>query len=137
RVPAAIVDQPFEQRRHVLVAELDEAKGHVAVVGAPRSGKSTMLRTLIVGLALSHTPREVQFYILDFGGGAMSTLAGLPHVGGVASRRDRERVVRTVAEVIEILNRREEAFTRYGIESMAAYRRARAAGEFAEDPAGD
>ncbi|MBO4209028.1 type VII secretion protein EccCa, partial [Micromonospora echinofusca] len=137
RVPVGLVDRPFEQRREVLLADLEGAKGHAAVVGAPRSGKSTLLRTLVGGLALSHTPQEVQFYILDFGGGAMAALAGLPHVGGVANRRDRERVTRTVAEVSGILDRREEFFGRHDVESMAAYRRARAAGQFAEDRFGD
>ena len=70
------------------------------VVGGPQSGKSTLLRTLISSFALTHTPHEVQFYGLDFGGGGMSPMADLPHVGGVASRLDPERVRRTVAEVV-------------------------------------
>ena len=37
--------------------------------------------------------------LLDFGGGTLSALSGLPHVGGVATRLRRERVRRTVAEV--------------------------------------
>ncbi|GAB3158413.1 type VII secretion protein EccC [Micromonospora sonneratiae] len=137
RVPVGLVDRPFEQRRDLLVADLEGAKGHAVVVGAPRSGKSTLLRTLVAGLALSHTPREVQCYILDFGGGAMAALAELPHVGGVANRRDRERVTRVVAEVSDILDQRELHFGQHDVESMAAYRRARAAGQYAEDRFGD
>ena len=57
-----IMDRPFEQRRDPLWADLSGAAGHVAVVGAPQSGKSTLLRTLISSLALLHTPREAQFY---------------------------------------------------------------------------
>ena len=41
------------------------------------------VRTLITALALTHTPREVTFYCLDFGGGALRDCAGLPHVGAV------------------------------------------------------
>lgn len=137
RTPVALVDRPFEQRRDVMVADLEGAKGHAAIVGAPRSGRSTLLRSLIAGLALTHTPREVQFYILDFGGGAMSALTGLPHVGGVAQRRDHERVTRTVVEVTSLLDAREQYFSEHGIESMTAYRRARAAGQHGQDPWGD
>src|SRR5690606_41208383 len=64
-----------------------------------QSGKSTLIRTLIAALALTHTPAEAQFYCLDFGGGGLSQLASLPHVGGVAARLNPERVHRAVAEV--------------------------------------
>ncbi|GAB3886125.1 hypothetical protein GCM10027612_22680 [Microbispora bryophytorum subsp. camponoti] len=85
-----------------------------------------MLRTLITSMALMHTPREVQFYCLDFGGGSLASLEALPHVGGVASRLDADRVRRTVAEISTILERREADFAEHGIESVAAYRRMRA-----------
>ena len=81
RAVTGIVDRPFEQRRDPLWVDLSAAAGHVAVVGAPQSGKSTMLRTLICSLALTAHPGEVQFYCLDFGGGS---LAG---AGRAAARR--------------------------------------------------
>jgi S-DNA-T family DNA segregation ATPase FtsK/SpoIIIE len=105
------------------------------VAGGPQTGKSTLLRTLIMSLALTHTPLEVQFYCLDFGGGLAST-AGLPHVGSIATRLDRDRVVRTVAELTTLLEERERVFTELGLESMAAYRAKRASGEVT-DPYGD
>ncbi|MDX6393887.1 MAG: segregation ATPase FtsK/SpoIIIE, family [Streptosporangiaceae bacterium] len=132
-----IVDRPFEQRCDPLWVDLSAAAGQAAVVGAPRSGKSTMLRTLICSLALLHTPREVQFYCLDFGGGSLSGLASLPHVGGVATRLEGTRVRRTVAEVQGVLTRREREFADRGIESISAHRRMLATGEVAGDGFGD
>jgi S-DNA-T family DNA segregation ATPase FtsK/SpoIIIE len=135
RVPLGIVDRPFEQLRELLVVDLSKADGHVGVVGAPQTGKSALLRTLMLSLALTHTPEEIQFYCLDFGGGLVST-SGLPHVGSVATRLDRDRVLRTVEELSQLLERREQLFTSRGLESMAAYRTLRAAGEI-DDPYGD
>jgi S-DNA-T family DNA segregation ATPase FtsK/SpoIIIE len=137
RAPLGEVDLPFEQRRGTLVADLAGASGHVAVVGGPQSGKSTLLRTLIAGLALTHTPREVQFYGLDFGGGALAALAGLPHVGTVAGRLQPDAVRRTVAELTALLTERERRFTRDGIDSMAAYRAMLHSGQVGDDPYGD
>ncbi|HZC63616.1 MAG TPA: type VII secretion protein EccCa [Streptosporangiaceae bacterium] len=134
---AGIVDRPFEQRRDALWADLSGAAGHVGVAGGPQSGKSTMLRTLICSLALLHTPDEVQFYCLDFGGGTVGAVAGLPHVGGVATRQQADRVRRTVAELHALLDRREREFASRGIESIAAYRSMRASGEIAGDGFGD
>ncbi|MEU3305244.1 type VII secretion protein EccCa [Streptomyces sp. NPDC006678] len=138
-VPLGVVDKPFEQRRDVLYRDFSGAAGHMQIVGGPQSGKSTLLRTLISAFALTHTPQEVQFYGLDFGGGGMSSIAGLPHVGGVASRLDPERVRRTVAEVYGILSRREEYFRSAGIDSIATYRRLRSRGEISvtDQPWGD
>ncbi|GAA3390145.1 type VII secretion protein EccCa [Streptomyces roseoviridis] len=136
-VPLGLIDKPFEQRREVLYRDFSGAAGHMMVVGGPQSGKSTLMRTLISSFALTHTPAEVQFYCLDFGGGGMSSLADLPHVGGVASRLDPERVRRTVAEVLGVLNRREEFFRSQNIDSIATYRRKRAAGELPNEAWGD
>ncbi len=136
-VPVGLVDKPFEQRRDVLYRDFSGAAGHALVVGGPRSGKSTLLRTLVASFALTHTPAEVQFYGLDFGGGAMTAVEGLPHVGGVASRLDGDRVRRTVAEVAGILDRREELFRRKGIDSISTYRRRRASGQLPDEVWGD
>jgi DNA segregation ATPase FtsK/SpoIIIE, S-DNA-T family len=106
-VPIGLVDRPFEQRRDLLVAQLDGAGGNVAVVGGPRAGKSTALRTLVQALAESHDPRDVHVYCLDFGGGALSSLLELPHVGSVATRRDVDLIRRTVAHLESLLRERE------------------------------
>ncbi|MFI9328933.1 type VII secretion protein EccCa [Kitasatospora sp. NPDC052868] len=136
-VPVGVVDRPFQQVRDLLVADLSGADGHVGIAGGPQSGKSTLIRTLLTGLALTHTPSEVQFYCLDFGGGTLSALRGLPHVGGVTGRHDPERVVRTIAEVNAILGRRELRFAELGIDSVSSFRRRRAAGELPEEQHGD
>jgi S-DNA-T family DNA segregation ATPase FtsK/SpoIIIE len=112
RAAIGVVDKPFEQRRDPLWADLSGAGGHAAVVGAPRTGKSVLLRTLVSSLALGHTPDEARFYILDFGGGTLDSLDGLPHVGGIATRLDADRVRRTVAEVRAVVAERERVATR-------------------------
>ncbi|WP_054815785.1 type VII secretion protein EccCa [Nocardia arizonensis] len=122
-MPIGVVDKPYEQRRDVLTISLAGAQGNVAVVGGPQSGKSTTLRTIIMAAAATHTPDQVQFYCLDFGGGSMAGLSGVPHVGSVAGRLDGDRVRRTVAELTTLMRQREERFAELGIESMAEFRR--------------
>ncbi|CAM2860045.1 type VII secretion protein EccCa [Skermania piniformis] len=136
RVPIGVLDRPFEQRRDQLVLDLSGAAGHVAIVGGPQAGKSTAARTLIMSLCSLHTPEQVQLYCLDFGGGTLAGVSGLPHVGSVASRLDQARVRRTVAELTGLIRRRERTFAERGIESMAQFRGLRAA-DAAVDPFGD
>ncbi|WP_445168959.1 type VII secretion protein EccCb [Mycolicibacterium sp. Dal123E01] len=102
-----LIDLPFEQRRAALRVDLGGAGGNVAVVGAPQSGKSTALCTLISALAARHDPHRIQFYCLDFGGGVLERLRLLPQVGSVANRAETELVRRTVGHVGAILAARE------------------------------
>jgi len=121
-VPIGVVDRPFDQRRTPLMVELSGAAGNVAIVGAPQTGKSTALRTLVTAFAATYGPGRVQFYCLDFGGGALGSVGALPHVGAVAGRAQPELVRRVVAEMESVARQRED-------------RGARAAGD--SDPFGD
>ena len=127
-IPLGTVDRPREQRRDTLTINLAGAAGHVVVVGGPRSGKSTLLRTMVTSMALTTTPLESQFYVLDFGGGAFAPMAGLPHVAGIGSRSEPDVVRRIVAEVTGIVDRREAYFRAHGIDSIETYRSRRGAG---------
>lgn len=124
-VPIGTVDRPLDQCRTPLMVDLSGAAGHVAVVGAPQTGKSTALRTLVTALAATHDPRQVQFYCLDFGGGALSTVQTLPHVGAVAGRAEPRLAGRIVAECESVIRRREALFREEGIASIAQYRQGR------------
>ncbi len=140
QVPLGIVDRPYEQRRDPLWADFAGAAGHGVIVGGPQSGKSTMLRTLIMSMALTHTPEEAQFYCLDLGGGTLAGLADLPHVGGVAvARREPDKARRIVAELTTLLVEREGRFGAMGIDSMTEFRNRKRRGEIRpdQDPFGD
>src|SRR4051794_18259522 len=120
------VDKPREQRTEPLVVDLAGAGGHLAVVGAPRTGKSTVLRTPAAALTHRHTPAEARLYGIDLGGGLLSALNGAPHVGGVVGKLDREAVGRVVAQLRTEIEEREERFRALRLESMEQARLHRA-----------
>ena len=68
----------------------------------------------MLGLALTSTPAELGVHVLDFGGGALAALAGLPHVGTVADGQQPELVRRLLAEFDAALARRERLFREAG-----------------------
>ena len=124
-VPLGMVEHPREGSTDLFAIDLEGARGHVAVVGGPRSGKSTLLRTLVASTSLVRSPGEVQFYVLDFGGGTFAAFADLPHLAGLGTRSESDVVRRIVAELSSVINRREEYFRSKGIDSIEAYRSAR------------
>jgi type VII secretion protein EccCb len=128
RFGLGVMDEPRRHRQEVWGIDVSGAGGNIAVGGAPQTGKSTFLQTLILSASATHTPRQVQFYCVDMGGGGLVYLEGLPHVGGVATRSEPDRVNRVAAEVKAVLRQREAAFKQHRVGSMAAYRQMR------EDP---
>jgi S-DNA-T family DNA segregation ATPase FtsK/SpoIIIE len=136
-VPVGVVDRPAEQRRGVVEIDAGGASGNLVVAGAPQTGKTTLLRTLVSAFALTHTPAEAQFYCIDYGGGGLATMEGLPHVGSVASRLEPDKVRRLITEVDGIMASREELFRERGIDSVASLRALRQAGGLPDEQVAD
>ncbi|MFZ2166446.1 MAG: type VII secretion protein EccCa [Propionibacteriaceae bacterium] len=130
RVPVGIKDLPLEQRRELLELDFSGAGGNLTIIGGPLTGKSTALRTLVMSLSLTNTPDEVQFYIMDFGGGTFASFEGAEHIAGVATRDHPDTVFRMVAELEGIIADRERYFRANRIDSMTTYREGRAQGRF-------
>ncbi|GAB3996554.1 type VII secretion protein EccC [Glycomyces albus] len=124
-----LYDDPRGQYQGPLEWALSGADANLALYGAPTTGKSTLVRTLVSSLALRYPPEAVACYVVDYGGGALGSLAELPHVAVVAGRADPELVARTLAEVRSLLDVREARMQRQRIDSVAGLRRARERGE--------
>lgn len=131
------VDDPGHQSQFPLEWDFTGGGANLVISGSPQTGKSTLIRTLILSMSMSYAPGDVIFYCIDYGGGSLSALQRVPHVASVAARVDPERISRTVNDVRAALNHREAMFRDHGLESMAAFRRARAAGTVPEGEPGD
>src|SRR4030095_6399118 len=64
---------------------------HGLLIGATGSGKSELLRTLVLGLAASHSSEVLNFVLIDFKGGAtFASLGRLPHTAAVITNLEEE-----------------------------------------------
>jgi DNA segregation ATPase FtsK/SpoIIIE, S-DNA-T family len=129
-----LLDEPDHQRQGPLALELDGAGGHIALVGAPRTGKSTFLRTLVHAVCGNRSPDQVQIYAIDLGGGSLFDLAGLPHVGAVCGRHEPDAIARLLREVRAVVDERAAAFRAAGVASLTALRASERRAALLPDP---
>ncbi|WP_277209644.1 FtsK/SpoIIIE domain-containing protein [Isoptericola croceus] len=81
---------------------------HLLVAGTTGSGKSELLQSLVLGLALSRSPADLALALVDFKGGAsFGRCADLPHVVGQVTDLEPGLAGRALAGLRAELHRRE------------------------------
>jgi S-DNA-T family DNA segregation ATPase FtsK/SpoIIIE len=119
--PFGIEDLPEHQLQRPAVVSL-ETFSHLMAAGAPRSGRSQLLRTIAGTLALEHSCADVHMYGIDCGNGALLPLADLPHCGAVVTRTQTERAVRLLGRLDGELSRRQELLADSGFADVTEQR---------------
>lgn len=118
-----LIDDPASQQQYPLALDLGRT-GHILIYGAPVTGKTTLLQTLVMSLSMSNTPDRMQIYGMDFGGWNLSVLRELPHVGGIANDNEPERLKKLIVLLSDLLEERKMAFARVCVGNIDAYREA-------------
>ncbi|MFF8569677.1 FtsK/SpoIIIE domain-containing protein [Streptomyces sp. NPDC015408] len=121
--PYGIEDLPSDQARRPVVVDF-ASFGHLMIGGAPRSGRSQVLRTIAGSLARTHSTADVHLYGIDCGNGALNALTRLPHCGAVVSRNQTERVVRLVNRLKGEMDRRQNLLADKGFADIGEQRAA-------------
>lgn len=99
RVLLGLTDLPHEQRQDVLSWEAGTG-GHLGIAGGPRTGRSSALIAIALGLAAPAASTHVHVHVLQGMTGPCAGLAGLPHVGTVATATDPTLTRRLVARLL-------------------------------------
>jgi DNA segregation ATPase FtsK/SpoIIIE, S-DNA-T family len=106
-IPYALEDVPQLQERRVATVDL-AGFGHLYVIGAPRSGRTQVLRTIAGSAARTVSVADLHIYGIDAAGGALAAVRTLPHCGSIASRHDLEHMDRLIGRLADELTRRQE-----------------------------
>ncbi len=116
-----LIDDPKNQQQYPLTIDFAQ-NGHVVIYGAPVAGKTTLLQTLAMSVALTNRPDMANIYAMDFGGWNLNVLKELPHVGGIANDNEPERIKKLVALITEMLEERKTKFSAAGVGNITSYR---------------
>ncbi|TLM86795.1 FtsK/SpoIIIE domain-containing protein [Pseudarthrobacter sp. NamE5] len=96
---------------------------HLLIAGTTGSGKSELLRSLTLALAVSYPPDRVNFLFVDFkGGSGLGPLAGLVHCVGVLTDLSAHELERTLASLRAEIRYREETLAAAGVPDLTTYR---------------
>ena len=122
-VTAGRVDAPEEQRQFPFVLDFMR-DGHQVLYGAPSTGKTSFLQTVILSAALSYTPEQVNFLILDYGSFILKVFEALPHCIIAADPTDEDKVKKAHEFLRSELASRRKLFSAEGVANLSAYREA-------------
>ena len=94
---------------------------HGLVAGTSGSGKSELLTTWLLSLAVNYHPYDVSFVIIDYkGGGLANTLEGLPHMVGKITNIG-NNIQRSMVSLHSELLRRQKIFAKCGVSKFSDY----------------
>ncbi|SCY71461.1 DNA segregation ATPase FtsK/SpoIIIE, S-DNA-T family [Lachnospiraceae bacterium XBB2008] len=82
-----LYDDPENQRQDALIMNFDKM-GDVLLFGAPNTGKTTFLQTLIYALTNRYSPAEINLYLMELSAHKFSAFEKMPHVGGIIKDSD-------------------------------------------------
>lgn len=95
---------------------------HGLVAGTTGSGKSEIIQSYILSLAVNFHPHEVGFLLIDYKGGGMAGLfKNLPHLLGTITNLDGSESLRAMASIKSELKRRQQIFSDYGVNHINGY----------------
>jgi S-DNA-T family DNA segregation ATPase FtsK/SpoIIIE len=97
---------------------------HGLIAGTTGSGKSELLRTLVVSLAARASPDHVTMILVDYkGGSTFDACARLPHTVGVVTDLDDGLAERVLVSLDAEVRRRERLLRTARADDLASYRR--------------
>lgn len=118
--PLGMFDDPQHQMQEEYT--LNVSQNNTFILGASQYGKTNILQVIIRGIASTYTPKEVNFYILDFASLILRNFAKLNHVGGIIAPNEEEKLKNFMKMMNTEITQRKELLAKLGISSFTAYR---------------
>ena len=120
-VPFGKYDIPENQTQGTLFIDFAQT-GHYAVYGSPGTGKTTLLKTVILSLGLNYTPTDVRITIIDAGSWSLSEFSDMPHVDDVILNQEEEKLASFIVKLNNEMEIRKRAFLKAAVNSLTAYK---------------
>lgn len=113
----ALSDHPDQQQQIAETIDFTDF-AHLFIVGAPRSGRTTALRTIAASVSARHPSDRAQIHAIDCGAGGLAALRALPNVGSVIARHESDGMVRLLTHIQETIRLRQRLLTSAGVANL-------------------
>lgn len=106
---------------------------HGLVAGTTGSGKSELLQSIIISLAIHFHPHDVVFVLIDYKGGGMADVfKGMPHLVGTITNLGGNQTTRALLSIKSELKRRQAIFSAHEVNNIDKYQKLYHAGKAKE-----
>jgi S-DNA-T family DNA segregation ATPase FtsK/SpoIIIE len=102
----------------------NEDDNQALLIGKPGSGKSNLLHVIIANSLWKYSPDQLEIYLIDFKGGVEFAIYAdkkIPHIRTIAIESEREFGLSVLEGVEKELLRRENEFSRVGVQNIEQY----------------
>ena len=106
-------DIPAMQQQCLLTIPLTK-KGNTLVYGITSSGKENFIMTMLYSSMITYTPKEVNYYIIDFGSEVFNSFREAPIIGDILLSNDSEKITNLYKMLQETVEQRRKLFSSYG-----------------------
>lgn len=112
-----IADDPENQKQFLAQYNITTPR-NMLIIGNARTGKTTLLETIVFGIAKRFSPLEANFYCLDYSSRMLKKLQSLPHCGGVLLEEDDGQLEAFFKTIDGIIAERKQLYSKLGIDSF-------------------
>lgn len=130
------IDAPAKHTRLPWYMDFGGNLPHQVIAGGGKSGRTTLLQTLVICGCLQYGPARLMFMLADYGSGKLGEVKNSPNVAAYARPGDSETVARILGEASRLIRVRREAMVDREVSSVDAYLDSKAVEPVNGDPYG-
>lgn len=123
KIPIGKYDIPENQTQGIMYMDLMET-GHYGIYGSPATGKTFLLKRILMSLGTYYSPKDVQITIIDAGKWELKEFTDMPHVRELLLSENETQIKQFMKRLTQELEARKKAFLKHAVSSLSAYREA-------------
>ena len=115
------VDDPENQKQLPLVFDFYKIR-NLMIIGTNRTGKTTLIESILISLSEKCSPLDLNYYILDYSSRMLKVFQNTPHCGGVWGEGDEKDIIKFFSMLRTIIDERKKRFSKAVVSTFEAYR---------------